>query len=92
MEAWKSRETRENRRVALIACLLANIHRSEDQEPFEMEDFMPQTKEEAARREAEKQRVSQVKMAAFLAARFERPSSAEMPDSKDRSAEPPVGA
>jgi hypothetical protein len=45
--AWERRERRTDQRFALIACILANIHRGSDQDPFEIEDFMPRQKTKA---------------------------------------------
>jgi hypothetical protein len=45
-ERWQARETREDRRTALIACILANVNRDPKRraQPFEIEDFMPGAK------------------------------------------------
>jgi Protein of unknown function (DUF4035) len=42
-ERWQARETREDRRTALIACLIANANRDPQRRsfPFEIDDFMP---------------------------------------------------
>ncbi len=42
-KVFQAREERADRRAALVACILANIHRDSDKrpEPFSVEDFMP---------------------------------------------------
>ena len=57
-----------DQRFALIACVLANIHRGEDQEPFDPRDFMPLTEKEREQLEADKIRQNHERIAEFLKA------------------------
>ena len=40
----------------MIAAVLANINRGKDQQPFEIQDFMPQTKKTREERERDEAR------------------------------------
>ncbi len=66
VQAREARERREDRRSALIACVLANINRSSDDDPYDIRDFMPLTDEEWKSLEREKIKQSQLKFAAFI--------------------------
>ena len=46
MESWKAREARTDRRFALIAQVLANLHRGPEDEAFDITDFMPLTQQD----------------------------------------------
>lgn len=65
VKAWERREAREDRRFALIACVMANIHRDPEGDPFELRDFMPtrQTADDVERRE---RRTGQMALHAYL--------------------------
>jgi hypothetical protein len=67
--AWQARERRWDQRFALIACVIANVNRGADDEPFDIRDFMPLTENEREELEREKNRVSQQRMAAALVGR-----------------------
>lgn len=69
MRAWEKREERTDRRFALIACVLANIHRGSDSEPYDVRDFVPMNAEQRAAHEAEKQRAAHKALAAALRAK-----------------------
>ncbi len=70
--AWSRKQEREDRRFALIACILANTNRKPDSPPFELADFMPMTKEQATerqrKREAAEERAAQYGLASALGA------------------------
>src|SRR5690606_5246774 len=65
VEAWRRREEREDRRFALIACVLANIHRDPEQDPFELKDFMPR-RPKTPEEEREENRAGQMVLNAYL--------------------------
>ena len=64
--AWERQEKRTDQRFGLIACVLANIHRSSDDEPYDVRDFMPMTPQERQKFEDEKIRASQRRFAAAV--------------------------
>lgn len=68
MDAWSRREARSDRRFALIACVLANIHRSPDDDPIDIREFMPMSDEERRKFDAEKAKASQQRFAAAVGA------------------------
>jgi hypothetical protein len=47
----------------MLACILANIHRGPDDDPLEIDDFMPMTPAEREKHEARKRRASQQRFA-----------------------------
>jgi hypothetical protein len=64
--AWERQEKRTDQRFGLIACVLANINRSSDDEPYDVRDFMPMTPQERQKFEAAKIRASQQRFAAAV--------------------------
>lgn len=63
---WERQEKRTDQRFALIACVLANINRGSDDEPYDIRDFMPMTAQDRQKFEAEKIRASQQRFAAAV--------------------------
>lgn len=69
VRAWERREACMDRRFALIACVLANIHRAPTQRAYQLNDFMPapaKTAEQSAKDKAADQQLAQRQMASAL--------------------------
>lgn len=75
VDAWTKRERRIDQRFAMLSCLLANIHRGPDDEPFEIQDFMPMTPDEREKFEARKRKASQQRFATAAGLRWSEKES-----------------
>lgn len=64
MARWKEKQRREDRRFALVACVIANCFRDPKSSALKIEDFMPSYEAEAPkRRMSDKEMLEMVKLA-----------------------------